>query len=448
MRLRTPFSIKRYLPKTLLGRSLLILILPVLLIQIFTTYIFFDRHWSKMTSRLGFAVAGEISNAVEQVKTNTDYDIAELDRLKKRYERHLNIKISYNKADLPKARPSTALPYLWEAIVARKFSKELNDALKDEFDIYMDVKNKDVEVRVALNTGYLLFSFPERRLFSSSGYIFLLWMIGMSFLLLMIAILFMRNQIRPIRKLSVVAERFGKGRDVQSFKPSGAHEVRQASQAFIDMRRRIKRQIEQRTIFLAGVSHDLKTPLTRMKLQLAMMDENEDIKDMRGDIEDMENMIKGYIDFVSGDDQEASVPFDIQDFMQECVTASLAQHKISEIILPQNSSIVIKPMLIKRCFVNILNNSARYSDKIWISAYTDSEYGYFQFDDDGPGIPVEKYDDVFKPFYRLEQSRNRDTGGTGLGLPIAMDAVHAHGGQIDLSQSGYGGLRVSIKLPI
>jgi len=320
------FSIKRFLPRTLFGRSLLILITPVLLIQIITSFVFFDRHWSKMTTRLAFAVSGEIA-VITSSLSNGAVDADALGDLVTDAGSYLDLEVTYAPGQaLPDERRSSVVQ-VWESVVAQRLEAELGAQIDEPFVIHTDFVEKMIEVFVQLDTGVLTISLPQRRLFSSSGYVFLLWMLGTSLLLLMIAILFMRNQVRPIRKLAAAAERFGKGRDTPFFKPEGAREVRQAGKAFMDMRRRIERQISQRTDMLAGVSHDLRTPLTRMKLQVEMLPESADREGMRADIQDMERMIHGYLDFVRGDGDEQFETLDLQGLFDK-ITEGLKRQDI------------------------------------------------------------------------------------------------------------------------
>lgn len=446
--------IKSVLPKTLLGRSLLILITPVFLIQILSTLIFFDRHWSKMTSRLAFAVSGEISSLVEVFEDENQISVQSRERLVFLYEKYLDFIISYDESDIIEddRRNIDSLPLSWEAMIRTTMILELAKSLKHPFKVDVDFYEKWVEVRVQLDGGVLNISLPQRRLFSSTSYIFLIWVFCLSAILLLIAILFMRNQIRPIRRLALAAERFGKGRDVETFKVEGAKEVRQAGQAFLEMKTRIRRQISQRTEMLAGVSHDLRTPLTRLKLQVSMMGDSPDIYDMKRDIVDMERMIDGYLNFVRGQGRESLKRIDIVALLNEVTTSSKRQG--CDVFLDIGSIgslyVSIRVMALKRCFSNIITNASKFADSIWISlAHIDKETIEIVIEDNGPGIEEDKFEDVFRPFYRGDSARNQDEGGgVGLGLPIAMDIVHAHGGEIWLKKSDHGGLAVHISLPV
>ena len=274
-------------------------------------------------------------------------------------------------------------------------------------------------------------------------------MFAASTVLLIIAVLFMRNQIRPIRRLAIAAEHFGKGRNVRNFKTEGAKEVRQAGQAFLEMKERIQRQISQRTEMLAGVSHDLRTPLTRLKLQVAMMGDSPDIYEMKKDINDMEEMIDGYLNFVRGEGQEKSALTSLDNLLKDIAFAAKRQGCDVQLELNDLSfSQMLRPVAFKRCLTNITSNAMKYATSIWITMEkTSDKQVEIIIEDNGPGIEDDKLGDVFRPFYRVDSSRNQETVGVGLGLPIAMDIVHAHGGEIWLQKSPRGGLAVHISLP-
>lgn len=443
------FSIKRFLPRTLFGRSLLILITPVLLIQVITTYVFFERHWSKMTGRLSFAVAGEVALAVNDLENIQGDGAAETALRMLDYRDYLDLQIKFTPGthylEDPKAKPLVG----WENMVAERLSQELQMRLDEPFVLDFDFPNKWIKVFVHLPGGLMEIGFPVRRIFSSSGYVFLLWVLGSSLLLLIVAIMFMRNQIRPIRRLAVAAERFGRGHDVPAFRPSGAREVRQAAQAFIDMHKRIKRQVEQRTTMLAGVSHDLRTPLTRMKLHLEMMRGNEDVEDLKKDIQEMERMIEGYLEFVRGEGDENPVMTGLLEFLNKVVRSAERQGlKIDFESGGEDIHLMLRPMAFERALSNIIDNAGKHAGRIWISISRGENAARIVIEDDGPGIPEAQYEEVFRPFYRVDTSRNAATGGVGLGLPIAMDIVHGHGGKITLGDSSHGGLKVTVSVPL
>lgn len=442
--------IKRLLPNTLFGRSLLILVLPIFLIQALSTFIFFDRHWGKMTSRLAYAVAGEVAIVVHFFDENTSEDV--VDRMVALYESRLDMLITFDEGQQLEVLNNVGSE-TWgglESMVRKTLARVLSNTLEYPHQVDVDFREKWIEVRVQIPDGVLNITLPQRRLFSSTTYIFLIWIFSISTILLIISVLFMRNQIRPIRRLALAAERFGKGRDVKNFKIEGAREVRQAGQAFLDMKVRIQRQINQRTDMLAGVSHDLRTPLTRLKLQVAMMGDSPDICDMKNDIHDMERMIEGYLNFVRGEGGEEAVAMDIASILRDVTTSAKRQGCDVELNLNNiTADLLLRPVSFKRCLNNIVSNAAKYGDFIWITLKKigDSEVEIV-IEDNGPGIEEEKFEDVFRPFYRVDSSRNISDGSVGLGLPISMDIVHAHGGEIWLERSRYNGLAVHIRLPM
>ena len=438
-------GLKRFLPRTLFGRSLLILVVPVFLIQVLTTYAFFDRHWDRMTSRLAYAVAGEIAVLIDTIEKDPAV-LAREDFVS--LGQHLSLNVSFDKGQKLQEAQGKRSVRSWESMSEEALLEELGRQIDLPYRVYANFRDHVIRVTVQLPDGVLRVELPQRRLYSSTAYIFLLWMFFGSLLLLLIAVLFMRNQIRPIRKLAAAAERFGKGRDIFALKPEGAREVRQATEAFLEMHERIRRQMDQRTAMLAGVSHDLRTPLTRMKLQLAMLGDSRDIAAMKEDIADMERMIAGYIDFVRGDGDEPFARMAVKPILEKA--AARTEMDVLKIFIAADDALAVnlRPMAFERCLVNLMNNAAQHADTVWISAAAAGGFFTLDVEDNGPGIPAERYDDVFKPFYRLDASRNAETGGVGLGLPTVMDIVHGHGGKISLHRSAHGGLRVSIRIPV
>lgn len=438
------FPVKRILPRSLMGRSLMILIIPVLLIQVIATYIFFDRHWSKMTGRLAYAVAGEISILADQVEA--EGGSPDIDAIAGYAARALDLLVSFEAGKTLDSETSYAAR---RSIMAATLAEALDSQLRRPYAVDVDVHEKWINVSAQIKNGLLHVSLPQRRLFSSSGYIFLLWMIGVSVVLLAIAILFMRNQIRPIRRLAVAAERFGRGLDVPAtFKPEGAYEVRQAARAFLEMHERIRRQIQQRTTMLAGVSHDLRTPLTRMKLQVAMLGDNPDADALKSDIGDMERMIDAYLDFARGAGEEAVVHTDLRVVLERVATSLRRQGADVDLQMEGDLALPLRPVAFERCLNNLAGNARKYAKAVWVTARREDGFIRIMIDDNGPGIPAHQYEEVFRPFVRGEPSRNQATGGVGLGLPIAQDIVHGHGGRIWLEKSPRGGLRVMVEIPV
>lgn len=440
---------KGILPSTLFGRSLLILVTPIFLVQIITTFIFFDRHWQKMGDRLAASVANEISLMIYEIERDDSPE--NIARLKSSMEPTLDLIMTYSPGGTLETvfeDNSTALQNpSRENVISQTLAKSFYQRLHRPFDIRVDGDEKWVQADLQLKGGTLRVVVPERRIFSSSGYVVLLWMVGSSIILLVIATIFMRNQIRPIRRLAVAADRFGKGRDVPFFKVEGAREVRQAARAFIGMRERLSRQIQQRTAMLAGVSHDLRTPLTRMKLQLEMM-VGQEIADLKNDLADMERMIEAYLQFARGEGGEEPARVDLKDLIEQAAAAANREEILVHTDVPEGMSLLLRPVAFERCIGNLIGNALKYGKHAWISAGRFGDTIEIRVDDDGPGVPEAQYDDVFKPFYRGESSRNSKTGGVGLGLPIVQDIVLAHGGQVWLDKSPKGGLRVVIDLPV
>ena len=443
-------AIKGMLPRTLMARSLLILVMPIFLVQIITIYMFFDRHWQKMGDRLAYAIAGEIAMIADEIDKN---DAPERVEAIQNGTRVLDFRTSY--------KPNAKLQGVYndprrgiqnatsrESIIGETLSRAFDNQLRRPYNIRLDRDEKWVVVTVQLDKGVLTAAVPERRIFSSSGYIVLLWMAGSSVVLLIIATLFMRNQIRPIRRLAIAAERFGKGRDVPFFKVEGAREVRQAAQAFIDMKSRLQRQIQQRTAMLAGVSHDLRTPLTRMKLQLEMMPAGQDVIDLKQDLADMEKMLGAYLQFARGEGEEEPVRTDLGALIEQVARNVNRDTTRVHTQITENLSLPLRPVAFERCMANVIDNALKYGGSAWVSAKKFGDSMEICIDDDGPGIPKMQREDVFRPFYRGESSRNAKTGGVGLGLPIVQDIVLAHGGQVWLDDSPKGGLRVVIDLPV
>jgi two-component system osmolarity sensor histidine kinase EnvZ len=304
-----------------------------------------------------------------------------------------------------------------------------------------------VLVDVQLDDGVLSVSIPRGRLFTATTYIFILWMVGSSVVLLAIATVFLRNQVKSLRRLAAAAEEFGKGRPVSFTKPEGALEVRQAGAAFLSMRERIDRQIRQRTEMLAGVSHDLRTPLTRMKLALALLGDDTATAELKSDVSEMERLVNLYLDFARGEGTETTVGTDIAQLIEDVATAAqrqgatLSLGRIDDVVLP------VRPNALRRCLSNLIANARHYGRHVWVSSAPVEDGIDILIDDDGPGIPAAERERVFQPFIRLDTSRNPSTGGVGLGLTIARDVARGHGGDVRLETSPHGGLRARVHLP-
>jgi two-component system osmolarity sensor histidine kinase EnvZ len=433
--------LKPYLPKSLLGRSVLIIVMPLILLQVISATVFFENHWSKVGRRLALDVAGEIALMIDGTRNTAD--AAERYTLFSLAATTLQLKVSYE--------PGAVLPNadkLGESILVGQLTSALEEVVNRPHRIDAASQDRFVEIDVQLADGVLNVVVPRKRLFSTTTYVFVLWMAGTSMLLFGVAVIFMRNQVRPIRRLAEAANDFGLGRDSPRFKPEGASEVRRAAVAFIAMRNRIKRHIQQRTDMLAGVSHDLRTPLTRMKLQLAMMGEADGVDELNSDVADMEHMLEEYLAFARGEGGEKAVETNLADLLGEIVTQ--ARRKGGSIDLHSEGDILaaVKVNALKRALTNLIDNSVRHAKNISVRLGVRGELAECVIDDDGPGIPADKREDVFKPFFRLDTSRNPRTGGVGLGMTIARDAIRSHGGDVVLEDAPGGGLRVKVFLPL
>jgi two-component system osmolarity sensor histidine kinase EnvZ len=434
--------IKQYLPKSLLGRSVLIIVLPLILLQLVSAAIFYESHWDKVSLRLARGLAGDISTMIELVQQNKTpegrkaiYDLG---------ARNMGLEMVLLDgrilANLPEDQTG--------GIVDRMLIRALHETVKRPFKVDSVSIENQVLVSIQLQEGVLEVVANQKRLFSSTTYIFVLWMAGTSMILFGVAMAFMRNQVRPIRRLAAAAHSFGMGRETGRFKPEGAREVRQAASAFIDMRDRIQRQISQRTDMLAGVSHDLRTPLTRMKLQLEMAKEGDDLDALRKDIADMEHMLEGYLAFARGEGDEKPKDTNLTRMLNEVANAARRKGAAIDLHTEGEINAAVKPSAFKRCVTNLVENAGRYAENVSIRAGKRGDAIEITVDDDGPGIPEDKREDAFKPFYRIDESRNRDTGGVGLGLTIARDVIRGHGGDISLGDSPAGGLRARLVLPL
>ncbi|MBH67584.1 MAG: two-component sensor histidine kinase [Rhodospirillaceae bacterium] len=437
-------KIKKILPRTLFGRVLLIIVTPLILMQAISTFVFFDRHWDTMTRRLSHTLAGDIAFIVDSVSPMPSE--SELVKILGKADDILHMKVSYSpKQILVKTETATK----WDR-VQLALSKALGERVRRPFAIKTKKTDRRIKIDIQLAQGVLGIDVHQKRLYSSTPYIFLMWMIGSSLVLFAIAIVFMRNQIRPIRRLAVAARNFGTGRDSSDLKPSGATEVRQATRAFRQMQERIKRHFAQRTEMLAGVSHDLRTPLTRMKLQIEMLDDSPEIRELGDDVHEMERMIDGYLAFARGEGTEKPVYTDLTKLVVEVVAQEKRDGSIIKLSLeqPNIDPITLRPQAIKRAITNLITNGKKYATSMQITMEKTRDNIFIIIDDDGPGIVPEHREDVFRAFFRLDPSRNPKTGGTGLGLTIARDIVQSHGGELTLNKAPIGGLRATIELPL
>ena len=435
-------ALERLLPRTLLGRSILIIVTPVMLLQAISAWVFYASHFDTVTRRLAQSVAGDIAYVIRQLPHPIDprqgqqaFAIA---------KDMMDVKMTFRPGDILPNDPTITR----QNLVDRSLSKALESALQRPFLIDSRSQRNYIEIHVQLAEGVLRAQVRRRRLFSSTTYLFFLWMVGTSLALLAFATTFMRNQVRPIKRLAQAADDFGRGRDIRDFRPSGATEVELAGHAFNLMRDRIRRQISQRTEMLAGVSHDLRTPLTRMKLQLALMGGNPEIADLKKDVDEMERMVGGYLAFARGEGTERAVDTDLVELVTDAVNDARREGTAIEITAaPPKIVLPLRRDALRRALANVIGNARRYARRIEVSMSLRGHGVDVVVDDDGPGIPVGQREDVFRPFFRLDSSRNPETGGTGLGLAIARDIVRTHGGEITLHDSPLGGLRAVLRLP-
>jgi two-component system, OmpR family, osmolarity sensor histidine kinase EnvZ len=433
---------KGLMPTGLYARSLLIIILPMVILQSVVAWVFMERHWNTVTRRLSGAVTQDISALIDIYKTYPhDPDNAQIRRLA---QERLGLVVDF----LPVTEMPPPGPKPFFSLLDQALSEEIRKQIGKPFWIDTVGRSALVEIRIQLdNTVMRIFARRSAAYASNSG-IFLLWMVGTSLVLLTVAVLFLRNQIRPILRLADAAESFGKGREVPGFRPRGAREVRRAAQAFIEMKRRVERTIEQRTTMLAGVSHDLRTVLTRFKLELALIGDSPEVESMRRDVDEMGRMLEAYLAFARGDAGEKSAPTDMAGFLDELkIDAERHGHKTT-VEFHGHPVVTVRPHAFKRCLANLVSNAARFGSAISITGHRDHRWLTVTVDDDGPGIPISRREDVFKPFVRLDVARNQDEGGTGLGLAIARDIARSHGGDIALADSPLGGLRATVRVPV
>lgn len=435
-----------WLPKGLYYRSLFIIVAPMIILQSVVAFVFMERHWELVTTRLSAAVTSDIAAVID------------LHAIYNRPEDYENLRIiardrfGLQVAMLPQETLPPPAPKPFFSLLHRTLSLEITEKIGRPFWIDTVGRSSIVEIRILLDDGVMRVFTQRKRTYASNSHIFMVWMVGTSVVLLVFAILFLRNQILPIQRLADAAENFGKGLPAPiTFKPRGAREVRRAAHAFIEMRSRIEKQIEQRTTMLTGVSHDLRTILTRFKLQLAFMPQSDDVKALHDDADQMQKMLEEYMDFARGDAGEASIKTDMTALLGSIQSEIEREGKEIDLTVRDAAIVSVKPQSLKRCVTNLVQNGLRYGSTVAVEAHLRDGIFVVTVDDDGPGIPVAEREIVFKPFYRSDDARNQDQagsgGGTGLGLAIARDAARSHGGDIVLSNSPKGGLRAEVRIP-
>jgi two-component system osmolarity sensor histidine kinase EnvZ len=430
-----------WMPKGLYWRSILIVVVPMVILQAAVALFFMERHWQRVTGRLSAAVTRVIAALIDLAKAFSDQnDIEVLQRIA---AERLNLDVEL----LPQAPLPPALPKPFFSMLDRTLSEEIRSQIRRPFWIDTVGRSSFIEIRIQVENGVWRIVTKRSAAYASNSHIFMLYMIGTSLILVGVALAFLRNQIRPILRLADAAEEFGKGRDYD-YRPTGAREVRQAGYAFVAMKRRVERAIEQRTAMLNGVSHDLRTILTRFKLSLALLGEGAEFEAVQKDVDEMSRMLEAYLAFARGDLGEPSARIDMRALLEDLKTDAERQGHTTDIAVTGDPAITVRPDAFKRCLSNLLSNAQRHGDRIAIDATRDGHFVTINVDDDGPGIPNEQREDVFRPFYRLDEARNQDEGGSGLGLAIARDIARSHGGDIQLGQSPLGGLRASVRVPI
>ncbi|MCA0406786.1 MAG: two-component sensor histidine kinase [Proteobacteria bacterium] len=438
---RVAVLLNRVLPKRLYTRALMIIIVPMVLLQAVVAYVFMERHWQAVTARLSGSLSQDISALIDLYEARPAGSSTVL--LEQVANRRLGLEIDFLPAEgLP---PPQTKPFF--DILDEVLTSELRKRLQRPFWLDTVGSSSVLEIRVQLPDAVMRVTARRSQAYASNSHIFLIWMAGSSLVLIFVAVILLRNQIRPILRLADAAEDFGKGRDVQ-FRPRGAREVRRAGLAFLEMKNRIERAIEQRTTMLNGVSHDLRTILTRFRLSLAFLPEGPEVEDMKRDVDEMGRMLEAYLAFARGEASESAEPADIRALLEVFVSDAERTGHIASLHVEGDPVVRVRPQAFRRLLGNLVANAARYGDKIEIVAVHDDRYLTVTVDDDGPGIPEEMREEVFKPFLRLDAARNQDgDAGTGLGLAIARDIARGHGGDVTLEDSPLGGLRARVRVP-
>ena len=432
------------LPKGLYARSLLIVILPMVLLQTAVAYVFMQRHWDLVTHRLSAAVARDAGAVIDLYAAyppvNGDTRLQSISA--ERFRMDITL---LPPGPLPPPMPKTFFAELDP--LTRALPDELSKQVHRPFWVDTVGRSGLMEIRVEMGNGVLRMLTRRSLAYEPNVHIFILWMLGASIVLLAVAILFLRNQIRPILRLAGAAEDFGKGRDFD-FRPHGAREVRQAGFAFVEMKKRVERATEQRTAMLNGVSHDLRTILTRFKLSLAMLDDEPQIELLQKDVAEMQRMLEAYLAFARGDAGEPTQVTDLRGMLEDIKIDAARHGSPMTLETSGNLNVKLRPLAFKRCIANLVANAQRHAQNRAMTATREQRFVTINVDDDGPGIAPEHREDVFRPFHRLDEARNQDESGAGLGLAIARDIARSHGGDITLGASPMGGLRASVRIPV
>ena len=428
---------KKVIPNSLLGRSIIIIFVPIFLLVIITSIIFYQTSWNIISKRLTQSVVADINVIVKLINQDLKNEAVKIAR--EDFKMKINIQTN-SKVD--------NIIFMEQRGILSKRLKQALIEIKKPFTYDLSNIDTGVKIVIQLDKDLLLVNVDKDRLYSETAFVFLLWMIFASIILLIISYFLMNKQIRPLKRLSIIAETFGRGLDAPELQSAGALEIRQTANAFNQMRTRIKRFLKQRTDMLAGVSHDLRTPLTRMKLQLSLLKDEKAKKELELDINEMTAMLDSYVSFVRSEAPEPIESIELNKFLKEIIQ-NINQDNF---IITLNERNIIqtsaRPLQLKRAFQNIIDNSIRYSNKLNIEISANDEGCRILFEDNGPGVPIQNYEDVFKPFFTLDPSRNKLKGESGLGLAITRDIFRSHGGDIKLDKSKFGGLKSIIQLPI
>ncbi|MCW5745782.1 MAG: two-component sensor histidine kinase [Alphaproteobacteria bacterium] len=429
-------------PRTLFVRATLAIVVPTILLQIIATYVFYEQLWDNVTSRLSRSVVGDIKLIVA---LHAEFPgEANFEWIAQRARTDLRMSATLKPyAKLPERRPAALY-----SILERELTNALESDLKLPYFLDTAPTDRRVLIAVEIPDGVIEVVAPLGRLYTTSSWAFVAAMISSALVLFGLATAFVRHELQPIRRLAKIADSLGKGRDVEDFEPEGSLEARQAGRAFLTMRERVRRQIQQRTEMLAGVSHDLRTPLTRMKLGLAMLDDGAEKRELEADVHDMERMIDGYLAFARGEGDEEPTPVDLGELLDEVATGARRDGGAVVVGFTGDLRMSLRPIAMKRCLSNLVANALRHGSRVELRARRRKTAIEITVDDDGPGIPPDRREEVFRPFFRLDASRNPMTGGVGLGLTIARDVVRSHGGELHLEESPLGGLRARLRLPV
>src|SRR5579862_8522069 len=434
--------LRSVMPTGLYARALLIVIIPMAVLQSVVAFLFIERQSSVVNYYLSSAVTQEIAALIDVYKTYPQgTNRAQLRRIA---QERLGLVVDFLPGtDLP---PPGSKPFFSQLDVT--LSDEIRKQIGLPFWIDTVGRSSIVEIRIKLNDAVMRVFARRADVYDPNSWIFLAWMVATSLIVLTVAILFLRNQIRPIVRLADAAEAFGKGREVSNFRPRGAREVRRAAAAFLEMKARVERTLEQRTTMLAGVSHDLRTVLTRFKLELALIGDGPEIDAIKKDVDEMAAMLEAYLSFARGDTGEQSAPTDTAALLDELKADMERNGHELKVAFYGPPVVTVRPAAFKRCLANLVSNAVRFASNVSITGHRDHRWLTVTVDDDGPGIPAAMREDVFKPFLRLDDARNQDQGGTGLGLAIARDIARSHGGDILLGDSPLGGLRATVRIPV